>query len=186
MTDKIQNYYGIAIRSNTHNIEAMQSVTIAAFFHCCSSREKPMHGQCPIGADGFNGLLEVLKALGINAGYYTLRDYKSFDIIRVSDLKRHSLPRLKSSRGKKYRAQRKKKFNEISKSEDFNSIVVTRPSGVTETFYGKLEFDFFPDLEIAPMGGRRKANILVAQVAHDFSCTFDRFCALQIKRKCSA
>ncbi|GFX74133.1 uncharacterized protein TNCV_490971 [Trichonephila clavipes] len=49
---------------------------------------------------GFNGLLEVMKALGINAGYYTLRDYKSFDIIRVSDSKRHSLPCSKSHKKK--------------------------------------------------------------------------------------
>ncbi|GFV34809.1 uncharacterized protein TNCV_1451131 [Trichonephila clavipes] len=180
----------------------MQSATIAAFFHCCSSREKPMHGQCPIGADswcayqlskatgkqfleksaglsakilnvvkseymklcdkqllqkclhgktqnanesfngclwqivpketfielktfslgayiaviifnkGFNDLLKVLNALGINAGYYTLRDYKSFDIIRVSDSKEHSLPRSKSARKKK--GPKKAKINKIS------------------------------------------------------------------------
>lgn len=206
MIDKIQNYYGIAIRSNTHNIDKMQSAVIAAFFHCCSSCQTPMHGQCPAGTDswcsyqrakatgrqyteksaglpaklinivkpvymklcdknllqkclhgktqnanesfngclwqtvpketfielktfslgaylaviifnkGFNGLLDVLKALGINAGYYTLRDYRSLDIIRVNDSKRHSLPDTKSAR-KKNRAQRKRKFNKTSKSE---------------------------------------------------------------------
>ncbi|GFY26231.1 uncharacterized protein TNCV_355471 [Trichonephila clavipes] len=51
--------------------------------------------------DGMNdATFQVLKALGINAGYYTLLDYKSFNIIRVSDSKRHSLPRSKSARKK--------------------------------------------------------------------------------------
>ncbi|GFW43405.1 uncharacterized protein TNCV_2924531 [Trichonephila clavipes] len=41
-----RNYYGIAIRSNVGCLEKMQSVVIAAFFHCCSSNQNPMHGQC--------------------------------------------------------------------------------------------------------------------------------------------
>ncbi|GFW86558.1 uncharacterized protein TNCV_4333421 [Trichonephila clavipes] len=51
--DKLQNYYGIAIRSNTKNLANMQSVVIAAFYHCCSSTKKPMHGQCPTGTDSW-------------------------------------------------------------------------------------------------------------------------------------
>lgn len=51
--DKLQNYYGIAIRSNVGNLENMQSAVIAAFFHCCSSNKKPMHGQCPEGPDSW-------------------------------------------------------------------------------------------------------------------------------------
>lgn len=53
LIDKIQNYYGIAIRSNVGNLSSMQSATIAAFFHCCSSAKKPMHGQCPTGAESW-------------------------------------------------------------------------------------------------------------------------------------
>ncbi|GFU84186.1 uncharacterized protein TNCV_3277971 [Trichonephila clavipes] len=29
----------------------MQTAVIAAFFHCCSTDKKPMHGQCPSGSD---------------------------------------------------------------------------------------------------------------------------------------
>ncbi|GFW73499.1 uncharacterized protein TNCV_2801631 [Trichonephila clavipes] len=49
--DKLQNYYGIPIRSNVGYLEKMQSAVIAAFFHCCSSNQNPMHGQCPTGKD---------------------------------------------------------------------------------------------------------------------------------------
>ncbi|GFW09659.1 uncharacterized protein TNCV_1393601 [Trichonephila clavipes] len=49
--DKLENYYGIAIRSNTKNLANMQSAVIAAFYHYCSSTKKPMHGQCTTGAD---------------------------------------------------------------------------------------------------------------------------------------
>ncbi|GBN83045.1 hypothetical protein AVEN_39397-1 [Araneus ventricosus] len=51
--DKLQNYYGIAIRSNVRSIEKMQSAVIAAFFHCCSSHRNLMHGQCPDGKDSW-------------------------------------------------------------------------------------------------------------------------------------
>ncbi|GFU92083.1 uncharacterized protein TNCV_1659151 [Trichonephila clavipes] len=44
-----KNYYGIAVRSNVGNLSGLQQNVIAALFHCSSSVEKPMHGQCPIG-----------------------------------------------------------------------------------------------------------------------------------------
>ncbi|GFV63540.1 uncharacterized protein TNCV_4389061 [Trichonephila clavipes] len=46
--DRLQNYYGIAVRSNVGNLTAMQQNVIAALYHCASSDKKPMHGQCPI------------------------------------------------------------------------------------------------------------------------------------------
>ncbi|GFY09497.1 uncharacterized protein TNCV_4321761 [Trichonephila clavipes] len=61
--DKLQNYYGIAIRSNTKNLANMQSAVIAAFYHCCSSTKKPMHGQCPTGTDSWCKFQKA-KALG--------------------------------------------------------------------------------------------------------------------------
>lgn len=51
--DKLQNYYGIAIRSNVGNLENMQSAVIAAFFHCCSGKNHQMHGQCPSGSESW-------------------------------------------------------------------------------------------------------------------------------------
>lgn len=42
--DKLQNYYGIAIRSNKGNLKEMQSAVIAAFYHCCSSSKHPISG----------------------------------------------------------------------------------------------------------------------------------------------
>ncbi|GFU79728.1 uncharacterized protein TNCV_4037351 [Trichonephila clavipes] len=47
--DRLQNYYGIAVRSNVGNLSGLQQNVIAALFHCSSSVEKLMHGQCPIG-----------------------------------------------------------------------------------------------------------------------------------------
>lgn len=52
--DKLQNYYGIAIRSHkSGDVKELQSAVIAAFFHTCSSKKQPMHGQCPSGADSW-------------------------------------------------------------------------------------------------------------------------------------
>ncbi|GFT52296.1 uncharacterized protein TNCV_1065221 [Trichonephila clavipes] len=41
----------ISVRSNVGNLSGLQQNVIAALFHCSSSVEKPMHGQCPIGKD---------------------------------------------------------------------------------------------------------------------------------------
>ncbi|GFX96964.1 uncharacterized protein TNCV_1996961 [Trichonephila clavipes] len=51
--DRLQNYYGIAVRINVGNLSGLQQNVIAALFHCSSSVEKPMHGQCPIGKDSW-------------------------------------------------------------------------------------------------------------------------------------
>ncbi|GFY14981.1 uncharacterized protein TNCV_235311 [Trichonephila clavipes] len=68
--DKLQNYYGIAIRSNVGCLEKMQSAIIAAFFHCCTSNQNPIHGQYPTGKDSWfkykQALREEYESLGIN------------------------------------------------------------------------------------------------------------------------
>lgn len=51
--DRLQNYYGIAVRANVGNLQSMQQNVIAALFHCASNTKKPMHGQCPIGNDSW-------------------------------------------------------------------------------------------------------------------------------------
>lgn len=51
--DRLQNYYGIAIRANVGNLKSMQQNVIAALFHCASNSKKPMHGQCPPGENSW-------------------------------------------------------------------------------------------------------------------------------------
>ncbi|GFU47593.1 uncharacterized protein TNCV_2443151 [Trichonephila clavipes] len=65
--DKLQNYYGITAepsaamldvskkcnRSNVGCLKKMQSAVITAFFHCCSSNQNPMHGQCQTVKDSW-------------------------------------------------------------------------------------------------------------------------------------
>ncbi|GFV69731.1 uncharacterized protein TNCV_1348841 [Trichonephila clavipes] len=41
--DRLQSYYGIAVRINVGNLNAMQQNVIAALYHCASSDKKPMH-----------------------------------------------------------------------------------------------------------------------------------------------
>ncbi|GFU86936.1 uncharacterized protein TNCV_3442061 [Trichonephila clavipes] len=31
----------------------MQRAVIAAFYHCCSGKSNPMHGQCPLGSESW-------------------------------------------------------------------------------------------------------------------------------------
>ncbi|GBN54824.1 hypothetical protein AVEN_133113-1 [Araneus ventricosus] len=51
--DKIQNYYGLAIRRNLNSVHAMRQDIWAIFMHKLSTDEKPQHGFCPIGEDSW-------------------------------------------------------------------------------------------------------------------------------------
>ena len=53
MIDKLQNYYGIPIRSNSADLEAMKSAIYASLFHCASSKKRNLHHHCPNGADSW-------------------------------------------------------------------------------------------------------------------------------------
>ena len=48
--DKMQNYYGIAIRSNSGNLAGMKSNILASLFHCALSSRRNLHNHCPDGA----------------------------------------------------------------------------------------------------------------------------------------
>ncbi|GFX00658.1 uncharacterized protein TNCV_2236651 [Trichonephila clavipes] len=49
----VKDIYGIDSRSNIGNLEEMQRVVIAAFYHCCSGKSNTMHGQCPLGSESW-------------------------------------------------------------------------------------------------------------------------------------
>jgi hypothetical protein len=51
--DKLQNYYGIAIRSNPGNLEAMKKAVLASMYHCAASKRRNIHNLCPDGPDGW-------------------------------------------------------------------------------------------------------------------------------------
>ncbi|KAJ4444118.1 hypothetical protein ANN_05907 [Periplaneta americana] len=49
MIDKLQNYYGQAIRNNLHSLQDMRSAVWATYFHELSTDDDPQHGLCPKG-----------------------------------------------------------------------------------------------------------------------------------------
>jgi hypothetical protein len=51
--DRLQNYYGIAIRSNVNDLEGMKKAILASLFHVASSKEKDYHSHCPDGASSW-------------------------------------------------------------------------------------------------------------------------------------
>ncbi|GBO26522.1 hypothetical protein AVEN_75277-1 [Araneus ventricosus] len=53
--DKLQNYYGLAIRRNLDCVHAMRQAIWAIFMHKLSTDENPQHGFCPIGEDSWCG-----------------------------------------------------------------------------------------------------------------------------------
>lgn len=49
--DKLQNYYGLAIRRNTASLEDMRKAVWATYFHMASTDTNPSHGLCPEDTD---------------------------------------------------------------------------------------------------------------------------------------
>ena len=48
VTDKLQKYYGIAVRSNPHDLDGMQKAIRARLYHVASSESNHNHSQCPL------------------------------------------------------------------------------------------------------------------------------------------
>ena len=61
MIDKLQNFYGIAIRSNSGDLEAMKSTIYSCLFYCASSKRRNLHHHRPDGPDSW-GRFEQDKA----------------------------------------------------------------------------------------------------------------------------
>ena len=55
MIDKMQNYYGIAIRSNVGDLRGMKKAVHATLFHCASNDARPLHDHCPPGPGSWCG-----------------------------------------------------------------------------------------------------------------------------------
>ncbi|GFV60900.1 uncharacterized protein TNCV_925141 [Trichonephila clavipes] len=111
--DKLQNYYGIAIRCNAGCLEKMQSAVITAFVHRCSSNQSPMYGKCPTGKHSWCKCKQALCD-GIGIDPTTLKNYMGIDTEIIQKSKRRSLPSTKLSR-KKTKSQKKK--SKLAKNE---------------------------------------------------------------------
>ena len=54
MIDRLQNYYGMAIRQNKNDLKKMQAAVRATLFHVASSKENNWHyPHCPEGKDSW-------------------------------------------------------------------------------------------------------------------------------------
>jgi hypothetical protein len=53
LIDRLQNYYGIAIRGKVGNLEAMKEAIQASLRHCIASKRRNLHMSCPAGADSW-------------------------------------------------------------------------------------------------------------------------------------
>ena len=53
MIDRLQNYYGIAIRNNCNNLDSMKKAIHAGFFHVISTEKDNYHDHCPRGKDSW-------------------------------------------------------------------------------------------------------------------------------------
>lgn len=66
LIDKLQAYYGNAIRKNTSCLQSMKNAVWAIYFHSCSTDANPMHNICPKGE---NTWCQYNKALLSNSPF---------------------------------------------------------------------------------------------------------------------
>ena len=74
--DKLQNYYGIALRGNVGSVEAMKTAIYAAWCHVASSKNNNFHHHCPEGpnswcmykVDEANGTSLYIPGKGLPSG----------------------------------------------------------------------------------------------------------------------
>ncbi|GFV97589.1 uncharacterized protein TNCV_2040971 [Trichonephila clavipes] len=107
--DKLQRYYGLAIRNNSGNLSAMKQAIWAIFFHKISTDLNPQHGLCPLGDDSWCGYnrsklkgvitkLKVLDLLNIQPGFYTCRALQEADHARIRKAEKAISRRTKEAR----------------------------------------------------------------------------------------
>ena len=53
--DTLQNYYGMAIRKNTHSVTEMVNAVWAVLYHVPSTENNPNHSMCPAGENSWCG-----------------------------------------------------------------------------------------------------------------------------------
>lgn len=53
LVNKMQNYFGIALRNNTGSVEVMSKAIWSSFYHLCAKDTHPLHTKCPRGADSW-------------------------------------------------------------------------------------------------------------------------------------
>ncbi|XKL59926.1 hypothetical protein PGB90_000942 [Kerria lacca] len=66
LINKIQLYYGRAIRAHTDDVEDMKRAVWAIYFHLWSSNQRPLHGLCPKGSESW---CKYQKAVASNEVY---------------------------------------------------------------------------------------------------------------------
>jgi hypothetical protein len=54
LIDKLQNYYGVTIRSNCGNLGGMKAAFYASIFHCASSKKRNLHTWCSDDLDSWS------------------------------------------------------------------------------------------------------------------------------------
>ena len=70
MIDRLQNYYGIAIRSNVGDLDGMKKAIHASFFHCASSERRDLHTHCPPGPSSWCGFRQECQSISLSECYH--------------------------------------------------------------------------------------------------------------------
>lgn len=77
--DKLQLYYGLAIRRNQGDLEAMKKAVWATFFHKASTDDHPQHALCNSGVDTWCGYKKAIE----NGEIYTHHHSLPFDVLEA-------------------------------------------------------------------------------------------------------
>ena len=150
MIDRLQNYYGIAIRSNKNNLKGMQSTTKAVLFHVASNKDHNLHcPYCPLGPDSWckynqnraNGNNNYKPGPGLSISI-VLKLRPIFEELSNEDLLKKCLHGMTQNQ-----------------NESFNAMIWSRIPKSTYVSFSQLQLGVYD--AVANFNIRRKATILI-------------------------
>lgn len=148
--DKLQNYYGIAVRSNIGNLEAMEKAIHATLFHVASSKDNNYHDHCPSGPNSWCGAQRdkangtMLHKPGPGFPLHVIAHLKPV----FADLSKHDLLE-KCLHGMTQ-----------NQNESFNNMIWERVPKTTYVGFDTLEFGVYDAISNFNIGRKASLDIL--------------------------
>ena len=169
--DKLQNYFGIALRANCTTVENMQNAIWASFFHVASSENNNYHSHCASSSaswcqyqrDKINGTNLHKPGAGLSMAVISVVKPIYLDLIKPDQLKEclHGLTQ--------------------NQNESFNCTIWERAPKVTYCPYDKMEFAVYD--AVSNFNDGRQASVDILQYLNIHPGYHTRVMAFELNKR---
>ena len=169
--DKLQNYFGIALRANCTTVENMQNAIWASFFHVASSEKNNYHSNCETSSVSWcqyqrgkmNGTNLYKPGAGISMAVISVVKPMYLDLIKPAQLNKclHGLTQ--------------------NQNESFNCTIWDRALKVTYCSYDKMEFAVYD--AVSNFNDGRQASVDILQYLNIHPGYHTRVMAFELNKR---